>query len=54
MNELEYEVRAFCKTNCNKDTSIEEILEDTEKCNFCDLPYIIVNMKTEEKEENEQ
>lgn len=37
----------FCKSNCNREMTVEEVLTDTDKCNFCDVPYIILQIQQE-------
>lgn len=39
---MDDEILKFCVKCCGKKTTIKHILNDTEKCNFCDVPYIIL------------
>ena len=41
---------AFCKKNCNRDVTLDDILTDTKYCNFCDVPYIYIEKYNIEKE----
>lgn len=47
-NEL-YKICGKCKFGFEGITK-EYILNDTEHCNFCDLPYIIMELEEEVKE----
>ena len=41
----------YCKQHCKKrDITIEEILTDTKKCNFCDIAYHIIKMREDNDE----
>ena len=39
----------YCQENCKPDATIEEILRDTTRCNFCDVAYIILEDEEERK-----
>ena len=42
-SELEEEiVQHYCNKCRGKPTTVEYILNDTKECNFCDVPYIIL------------
>ena len=34
----------FCKENCNRDVTLDDVLNDVEFCNFCDVPYIFIDV----------
>ena len=49
MEFITQEIKKICKLECNKEVTIHEILNDTEKCNFCDIPYVYLEYEKMEK-----
>ena len=42
---IEDKILQVCKEECGKNVTKEDILTDTKKCNFCDIPYIILEQE---------
>lgn len=49
MEFIEKEIKKICNISCNRNVTIHEILNDMEKCNFCDIPYVYLEYEKIEK-----